>query len=175
MATLHTILDELRSAVGRMYEILARENEVAQANYWHRVLGELDAMVDPDPRAVEDVARSISNAIGVGPGSLRDVFVADDFGGAVDQVGRLCWQAETAARALGPGSLRRRLTSLETILLESGRVDDAAKLRTLLEQDDVDPDDVDAVLDQVASGGDAATLGPAIEAIRIALAETRNP
>jgi hypothetical protein len=146
---LQLAVDELHQTLVRAHQILERDYE-SLAPYWENLAREAAAMSDPTPDEVLELCGSVWATIGVGMGSLQDIFVSDDFEVALDEVGTAASRAGWMARELGTGPLRRYVTALESALLEADRPGEAAGLRTLLERDDMELSTIRGALDRLA-------------------------
>ena len=140
-AKVKKLLGELVQRVDEMHDILSREMP-ANAYTWKRVSDEVrDLAANPVPASdVEAFARRTLSIWGVGMGSFSDTFVTARFDEVRDEAYALLEQLQSSAGegALNTLAVRRHLTTLETVLLETGYDAEAAQARALLNAKDMD-------------------------------------
>jgi hypothetical protein len=135
------LLSELSPRVDEMHDILSRE--MPENAYTWKTIGEevRDLAAQPyPPQDVEAFARRTLSIWGVGMGSFSDTFVTHRFEEVRDEVQALLEQLQDAAREgeVNTLAVRRHLTTLETVLLETHHEAEATRARALLNANEMD-------------------------------------
>lgn len=178
--SLRARLKTLRQDLDVLVNILARE-QWSGTPAWRSIVAELDALEsdNADAATVASWASNVSYAFGTGMGSLSDVFLGDDFEEVRNSVQRQLWEIIVDART-APESLlrvRRRLTELETTLLDAGHEELAGAVRRLLSDAAAfNLSEVDALIREARSRIPSGTtdIKAALSALELEVAQARQ-